>query len=93
MEHLLEDFKNNVSLDDSTHFEDWYENVVQKGLMPSHYSHMSKEDLLKSASIHHHVWMENDIVELLEYLNLKIVYVEKKLHDRRDSFVVIAQKK
>lgn len=92
LEHLIEDEKNDVSFDDSTHFNDWIENVVNKGLMPDHYKHIDKEELLKTASIHHHVWTEKEIIELLEYLNLKVVYSNNKVPDRRDSFVVIAQK-
>ncbi|OFZ27261.1 MAG: hypothetical protein A2381_16290 [Bdellovibrionales bacterium RIFOXYB1_FULL_37_110] len=89
--HCIEDYGRNVSANDSTHFEEWYQLVVQKGLMPKHYAHQNKEELLSQASIHHHVWNQSDISELLIYLGNEIVFVDDKLYDRRDSFIVIAQ--
>lgn len=93
LSHLIEDYENNTSFDDETHFDDWYEQVVQRGLMPDHYKHLSKEELLKTASLHQHVWTEKEIVELCQYVGLEIVFVDAKVRDRRDSFVVIAKKK
>ncbi len=93
LEHVIKDYKMNVAFDDDTHVEDWFKNVVKKGLMPIHYSHLSKRDLLKTRSIHQHVWTEKQVVEMLEYLNLKICYVSARVKDRRDSFVVIAEKR
>ena len=93
LEHLIEDFKNDVPFDDSTHYEEWHKNVIEKGLMPNHYKHLSEEEILKTASIHHHAWTETQIVELFEYLNLKVVFIDPKVHDRRDSFIVIGEKR
>ncbi len=93
LSHLIEDYKKDVAYNDSTHLEEWFKNVVEKGLMPEHYKHMDKAELLETASIHHHAWTEKEIVELVNYLELKVKFVHEKVHDRRDSFVVIAQKK
>jgi SAM-dependent methyltransferase len=93
LDHLITDFERSTPYDDEEHFEDWRSNVVDKGLMPDHYKHMDRDELLASASIHHHVWTEKEIVELFEYLNLEIVHVDQHVHDRRDSFVVIGKKK
>lgn len=92
LSHLIDDYDNDVPLDDDTHFQDWWDNVVEKGLMPEHYKHIPKDELISTGSIHHHVWTEKEIVELYEYLGLKVVYVDPKVYDRRDSFVVIAEK-
>ena len=93
LDHLIEDYKNNTPYNDSTHYDDWIQNVVKKGLIPSHYQRMDKQELLNSASIHHHVWTEKEIIELFNYLNLEILFVDEKVKDRRDSFAVIARKK
>lgn len=93
LSHLIEDYENDVPFDDDTHFQDWWENVVEKGLMPEHYKHIPKEELISTGSIHHHVWTEKEIKEVFEYLGLNIVYEDPKVYDRRDSFVVIGEKK
>jgi len=92
LSHLIQDYENNVAYNHDGHFEDWRSNVVDKGLMPEHYRHMAKEELLNTCSIHHHVWTAKEIIQLLEYLGLKIVFHDDNVFDRRDSFVVIAQK-
>jgi len=93
LEHLIEDHQKKIPFNDQYHFEDWYQNVVLKGLLPAHYEKLNREELLNTASIHHHVWTEKEISALFEYLKLKVVYVDSKVFDRRDSFVVIGQKK
>lgn len=93
LEHLIDDYKRSTPYDDGEHLDEWITNVVEKGLMPEHYKHMDKAELLASASIHHHVWTEAEIVELFEYLDLEIIFVDSKVYDRRDSFLVVAKKK
>lgn len=92
LSHLLEDFANDIPYNDSGHFKEWYMNVVDKGLMPEHYKHFSESELIDKGCIHHHAWTEKEIVELLEYLQLEIVCVDERVHDRRDTFLVIAKK-
>jgi hypothetical protein len=65
---------------------------VEKGLMPDHYKHIPKQDLIRTGSLHHHVWTEKEIAELLEYVELKVVLIDPKVHDRRDTFVVVGRK-
>jgi len=93
LKHLIEDFQRDVPYNDSTHIDEWIESIVNQGLMPEHYKHLEKQELLDSASIHHHVWTQEQIIELFEYLGLKINHCEATVHDRRDTFVVIATKK
>ena len=92
LNHLIKDFENDVPYNDPTHFDDWWKNVVEKGLMPEHYKHIPKEELINTASIHHHVWTDKEIVDLFEHLNLNIIYRNNHVHDRRDSFMIIAEK-
>jgi SAM-dependent methyltransferase len=42
--------------------------------------------------IHFHVWTQDEIVRLLQYLGLKIAFVDEFVADRADSFVVVARK-
>lgn len=92
LQHLIEDFEKDVPYNDPTHWDDWYNNVVGKGLMADHYKHLDKDELLNTASIHFHVWTEKEIVELFEYLGLRVLEVVERVHDRRDSFAIVAQK-
>ncbi len=92
LEHLISDYEKDVSINDDTHFQDWWENVVEKGLMPEHYKHIPKDELISTGSVHHHVWTEKEIIELFEYLGLKVLFYDPKVYDRRDSFAVIAEK-
>ncbi|HAZ13714.1 MAG: hypothetical protein A2X86_16540 [Bdellovibrionales bacterium GWA2_49_15] len=92
LEHVIADYEKDIPFDDATHVDDWFKNVVKKGLMPIHYSHLTKKDLLKTGSIHHHVWTEKQLLEIMQYLGLKVCYVNAKVPDRRDSFVVVAEK-
>jgi SAM-dependent methyltransferase len=93
LNHLISDYENDVPYNDPTHFDDWWNNVVEKGLMPEHYKHIPKDELVNTASIHHHVWTDVQIIELFEYLGLEVIYKNNHLHDRRDSFAIIARKK
>ncbi|MBI2522666.1 MAG: methyltransferase domain-containing protein [Bdellovibrio sp.] len=92
LEHVIDDYNKDVPLDDQTHMDEWFKNVVRKGLMPFHYSHLSTKDLLKTGSIHHHVWTEKEILEIVQFCGLKVRYVNAKVPDRRDSFVVVSEK-
>lgn len=90
--HLIEDFDRMVPDDDTTHVEEWIQNVTKAGGIPGHYLHIPTEDLAKTGSIHHHAWIGEDIGELLVYLGLEVVFVEECVPDRRDSFVVVGRK-
>ena len=41
--------------------------------------------------LHFHVWTQNEIVRLLQYLGLTVVYVEERVPEREDSFIVVAR--
>jgi SAM-dependent methyltransferase len=90
--HLIEDFNRQVPDDDTTHVDEWIENVTRTGGIPEHYRHIPKEDLAKTGSIHHHVWIAADMKEVFEYLGLRVVYCAEEVPDRSDSFVIVGQK-
>jgi SAM-dependent methyltransferase len=92
LEHLISDYENDISFDDQGHLKEWWQDIVEKGLMPDHYKHIGKQDVTGTGSIHHHVWTEKEIAELLEYVELKVVLIDPKVHDRRDTFVVVGRK-
>lgn len=90
--HLIEDFKQNVPDDDTTHVDEWVANVTAAGGIPGHYRHIAKQDLARTGSIHHHVWVGADLKEVFEYLKLDVVLCEEHVSDRTDSFVVVGRK-
>jgi len=47
---------------------------------------------LKNGVIHFHVWTQDEIVRLIQYLGLQILWVAEIAPERVDSFVVIAKK-
>jgi DNA-directed RNA polymerase subunit N (RpoN/RPB10) len=86
--HLIDDFNKQVPDDDVTHVEEWIQNVTKAGGIPDHYRRLAR-----TGSIHHHVWVAEDIKEVLQYLGLEAVCCENEVADRSDSFVVVGQKK
>lgn len=91
LNHIIEDYQNNMPDDDQTHVDDFYENVVLKGLTP-HYDHYNKEDLAASGNMHHHVWITEDLEEIFEYIGITTVFSEDCVPDRQDSFVIVGEK-
>lgn len=55
LEHLIEDFRRDVPVDDPTHVEDYNKNTTP----PRNQNH---------PYVHNHVWVPEDIVEFFEYL-------------------------
>jgi len=90
--HLIEDFEKGVPDDDTTHVDEWIMNVTAAGGVPEHYRHIAKEDLARTGSIHHHVWLAADIKEVFQFLKLDVVLCEELVADRTDSFVVVGRK-
>lgn len=93
LEHLIQDYESETEDNDRTHLDDFKTNVIQQGLLPEHYLHLNDDELIKSGSIHHHVWIAEDISELLAYLKWDIKLSIEMVPDRNDSFAVVAQKK
>lgn len=92
LSHVIKDYEDKVPDNDPTHYGEWMELVVSKGLAP-HYNGYSKEQMLNQALIHHHVWTTKEIMELFKYLDFSIEFSKDLVPDREDSFVVVAKKK
>ena len=91
LSHLLDDFRSDLADPDSTHLREWEEQVIQAGLAP-HYAEIAGERHVHDGIIHHHVWITEDIVELFTALGFRVLFSQDECPDRRDSFVVIAEK-
>ena len=73
LQHLIDDFETDVGDEDFTHVDEYIKNVCEKGLHPGHYSHLSKEEWVRTGSIHQHVWVTEDIIELMDWLGMKVI--------------------
>lgn len=91
LQHLLNDYELNTPDSDTTHLADFRENVISKNLLPEHYNHLTDEELINSGSLHHHVWVETDMAELLTHLGWQILYTVAEVPDRTDSFLIVAE--
>ncbi|OGW58853.1 MAG: hypothetical protein A2Y48_02110 [Nitrospirae bacterium RIFCSPLOW2_12_42_9] len=89
--HLFDDYSMQISATDTTHLEDWIRNVIRPGLAPQ-YKSIPAEKHPELGLIHHHVWTDEDICELLQILDFKILYSIDCCPDRGDSFVIVAEK-
>ena len=47
---------------------------------------------IKNGVIHYHVWTQDEVIKLLQYLGLKILWVCETAPERNDTFIVIAKK-
>ena len=92
----IDDLQNRVTGDENSIktkiLREWLDNVINKRLA-SHYGHIAPEDMLKDGTIHYNVWTPCDIIQLLEDLNFKICTSYDVVVDRKDSFLVVAEKK
>ncbi|MGZ3769130.1 MAG: class I SAM-dependent methyltransferase [Bdellovibrio sp.] len=91
LEHLIADHNNKNIDGDATHYQEWKELVIDKGLAP-HYASYSEDQTLNQGLLHRHVWTTKEIVELLEYCGMEVLFSEDLVPDRQDSFVVVARK-
>ena len=47
---------------------------------------------IETGVIHYHVWNQDDIVKLLQYIGMEILHVQEDSKERRGSFIVISKK-
>ena len=75
LSHLIDDFEKGVDQTDKTHISDFLENRDEKGVCCE-----SGEKLTEHAGegfesrVHHHVWIVEDLKEIFEYTDLRILY-------------------
>jgi hypothetical protein len=48
--------------------------------------------MISDGTIHYNVWVPDDVIFLLKSLGFNICYSIEKVPDRKDSFLVIAEK-
>ena len=85
LSHLIEDYENNVPVDDPTHIEDCNKNSTP----PRNENH---------PYIHNHVWVLDDIIELFNYIKEKTGSIEILDHSEntcknaQDFWIVVRKK-
>jgi SAM-dependent methyltransferase len=96
--HHIEEYKNKVREDDQSHWEEIkkaslkYKDKLNENAVwvaagePWDFSHLAK-----TSHLHYHVWTQNEMLEILKYLKLKILYVSEDVPERHDSFLIIAK--
>lgn len=90
--HLIQDYESQIPEHDETHLEEWKSEVLDRNLAP-HYQSIPFQEHSALGIVHHHVWITEDMVELLTYLRFKITYSIDQAPDRLDSFLIVAEKR
>ena len=97
--HCIADYQNPVDPDYSHNEEitqGWYskgvtEEEIQIWEKSYGFGPLNFEERVKHGVIHYHVWTQNEIVELMQFINMDIVFVSEYC-SRPDSFIVIGRK-
>ncbi len=78
LEHLIKDYHNKVKQSDKTHIDEFIKNydidMDSSWENKNQFLNFIKEN--PESSIHHHVWEAEDIVELFNYCNVKIIHLK-----------------
>lgn len=98
LSHHVEDYERQVGYDDQSHMEEFIEQVLRRFDM--HWlSEASNADgsidpkyILRHGHIHHHVWTQNEIIDLARFLKLEVLFVMDRILDREDSFLAVCRK-
>lgn len=67
LQHLIAEDEDASTFDKQAHFEDWVENVVGCRQGSAEFQQQLSHLLATDYSIHYHVWIDEDIRELVEY--------------------------
>lgn len=97
LEHHIEDYGNKVIASDTSH-HDKFEKFFIRQLDHHWLSEAKKEDgdydfeyIVKNGHMHYHVWTQNEMIDILEYIGVEILMVIDELPGRKDSFAVISK--
>ena len=98
--HCIEDYQNPLDPDYSHNeeiIEGWYgqgvnEYEAKEFEIAYGFSPLNFEERVKQGIIHYHVWTQNDIIELMQYIKMEIVFVTECCDERPNSFIVIGRK-
>lgn len=97
LQHLIAEDENGSGFDKRAHFEDWVEHVVGCRRATAEFEQQLAQLLQSDYSIHYHVWIDEDIREIVEYtrsrmhLNWQSV-VFWKAHFYRKECVLMLQR-
>jgi len=73
-------------------WEEW-KNLALTHPSAQHYVGQSREEALRTNSLHRYVWVAEDIVDLLKFQGWDVLEFAEQVPDRLDSFVVVAVKR
>ena len=89
LSHLIDDFNNNVDQTDRTHIDEFKEKWDPELADIPDKEHVQEMASPPPICFHHHVWIVDDIREILEHMNLKVIYGPVLHHS---TIHVVAQK-
>ncbi|MBX7259230.1 MAG: class I SAM-dependent methyltransferase [Candidatus Hydrogenedentes bacterium] len=97
LEHHIKDSELSVDYSDPTHWEEWEDTVSKTD------GHLWKDSarqkdgsfdfqyIVRRGLIHYHVWTQNEMVRLLQYLDFTILVALDRVLDDDISFLIIAE--
>ncbi|HPS54879.1 MAG TPA: methyltransferase domain-containing protein [Sedimentisphaerales bacterium] len=88
LSHLIEDFEKNTEQTDKTHVSEFLENFYESDICKKN-TELRKNSINLESNVHHHVWVLDDVKEIFEYMDLKIIYGPFLRHD---TIHIIGQK-
>lgn len=102
----INDFNNAVCVDDYINEDGSHRHILEESAEVSfeNFNHSWEKKaridekkwdfkwLSETGNIHYHVWTQNEIIDLLSYVDFKIVYCNPEVPGRHDSFIVVGQK-
>lgn len=98
LEHLISDYQHDVDESDRTHWCEFRDKTILGGhpKIPNRYVLEAKNDnfnfFQQYGLIHHHVWTEIEVVELLSYIGFRVEASGAYCPGRDDSLFVYAKK-
>jgi len=102
LDHHIEDHQNlKINIPDHSHDEEikagWSknENFIQSAFEYEQEWGADNWDFdfrIKNGVIHFHVWTQDEVIKLLQYMGLKILFVCEIAPERNDTFIVVAKK-
>lgn len=101
LQHHIDDYNNLTDEPDRTHIDE-----IQEGWSKNEDFEAGSEEYkktwgvdvwdwdfrFKNDVIHFHVWSQNEMAKVLQYLDMELLYIVEKLPERHDSFLIIARK-
>lgn len=75
LSHLIDDFEKNMDQSDKTHISEFLEKFDENESCRDSME-QRREDMRNNfaSRVHHHVWIADDVKEIFEYMDLRILY-------------------